>query len=174
MKADKIQQLLEEHKKKLDSASCALENQIAALEKDIQERERLRRELNALISKYWPDEPDGRPGIWKGQDGYDLVVLVEGMQKQDPNCTIKDAIKQLHKIKCPPCHQHSVDQLVVRHSEAKKHWWPAIKQIREIEAEHDALNAAAKERGPPMTFDEIRDLVHPNRKKSTSTADAGD
>src|SRR5437870_2498704 len=97
-----VGKLLAEHKKKLDAASRTLENQIAALEKDIQERKRLRRELNDLISKYWPDEPDGRPGIWKGQDGYDLVVLVEGAQKQDPDCTIKDAIKHLHKIKCPP------------------------------------------------------------------------
>ena len=51
MKADKIQQLLAEHKKKLDAASCALENQMSPLEKDIQERERLRRELNALDFK---------------------------------------------------------------------------------------------------------------------------
>jgi hypothetical protein len=174
MKADKIQQLLAEHKKKLDAASCALENQMSPLEKDIQERERLRRELNALISKYWPDEPDGRPGIWKGQDGYDLVVLVEGMQKQDPDCTIKDAITYLHKIKCPPCDQHPIESLVIRYQEAKKHWWPAIRRIREIEAEHDVLNVAARERGPAMTFDEIRDLVHPNRKSVPSTADAGD
>jgi len=55
--------------------------------------------------------------------------------------------------------------LVARYYEAKKHWGPAIKRIREIEAEHDALNAAAKERQPPMTFDEVRDLVNPNRKK---------
>jgi hypothetical protein len=171
MKAGKIQQLLAEHKKKLDAASHTLEKQIAALEQDIQERVRLRRELNALISKYWPDEPDGRPGIWKGQDGYDLAVLVEGMQKQDPNCTIKDAIRQLHKIKCPPCDQHPFKSLVTSYHVAKNHWWPAIKRIREIEAEHDALNAAANEREPPMSFDEVRDLVNPNRKKHRDCPD---
>jgi hypothetical protein len=169
-----VGKLLAEHKERLDAASRTLENQIAALEKDIQERKRLRRELNDLILKYWPDEPDGRPGIWKGQDGYDLVVRVEGMQKQDPDYTIKDAIKHLHKIKCPPCDQHPVKSLVTRYHVAKKHWWPVIQQIRKIEAEHDALDAAAKKREPPMPFDEVRDLVYPNRRKSASTTDGGD
>jgi len=164
MKAHKIIQLLAEHKKKLDAASRTLENQMSAREKEIQERNRLKREFDDLISKYWPDDPEGRPSIWKGQDGYDLVVLVEGVRKQT-GCSSSDAIKHLHRIKCPPCDQHPVESLVARYYEAKKHWGPAIKRIREIEAEHDALNAAAKERQPPMTFDEVRDLVNPNRKK---------
>jgi hypothetical protein len=163
--ADGFQEL-RERQKKLKAVSGTLENQIAALKKDLQKYERLRRELAALISKYWPDKPDHRPGIWKGQDGYDLVVLIEGMQKQT-GCTIKDAIEQLHKIKCPPCDRHPVESLITRYSVAKKHWWPTIKRIREIEAEHDALNATAKEREPPMTFDEARDLVNPGRKSKS-------
>jgi chaperonin cofactor prefoldin len=173
MNADEVQKFFAARKKKLKAAQRTLKKQIGALEKDIQEYDRLRRELDALISKYCPDKSDGRPRMWKGQGGYDLVVLVEGMRKQT-GCTIKNAIKQLHKIKCPPCDQHSVKSLVIRYQEAKKHWEPAIRQIRKIEAELDALNAAAKECGPAMTFDEVRDLVNPNRKKSASTADAGD
>jgi hypothetical protein len=165
--------LLAAHKKKLAAASRTLENQIAALEKDIQERERLRRERNALISKYWPDEPDGRPPIWKGQDGYDLVLRVDAIQKRT-GCSAKDAIKQLHKTNYPPYDEYHIKTLVIRYHEAKKHWWPAIRRLREIEAELDALDAAAKERGPAMTFDEIRDLVYPNRRKSASTTDSGD
>ena len=135
------------------------------MEKEIQQRKHLAGELDDLISKYWPDEPDGRPAKWKGQDGYDLVILVEGLQKQF-KFSIKESIEDLHKVKCPPCHQHPVKQLVVRYQEAKRHWWPAIKRIREIETELDALDAAAKDRKPPMTDDEVRDLVHPSRSKA--------
>jgi hypothetical protein len=169
MNPNDVKKFLAERKKKLDAASRTLENQIDALEKDIQERERLRRELNALRSKYWPDKPDGRPGIWKGQDGYDLVALIEDLQKQY-GCTIKDAIKHLHKIKHPPCDQHHLKSLVTQYHVAKKHWKPAIKQIQKIEAELDALDAEAKARGPAMTFDEVRDLVDPDRKKSADGA----
>jgi len=172
MNADK-RRLLAEHKKKLDAASRTLEKQIAALEKEMEERNRLRREFNALISKYWPDEPNGRPRVWKGQDGYDLVLRVEAIQKQT-GCSVKDAIKQLHKTNYPPYDQYRVKSLVIRYHEAKKYWWPAIRHLRKIDAENDALNAAAKEREPPMTLDEIRDLVNPNRKKSDSTAAGGD
>jgi hypothetical protein len=157
MNPSEVRKFLTERKRKLDAASCTLGNQIAILEKGIQQRARLREELDALISKYWPDEPVGRPSIWKG---YDLVVLVEG---RDPNCTIKDAIEHLHKIKCPPCDRHPIESLRSRYHVAKNHWWPAIKRIREIEAEHDALNAATKECEPPMTFDEIRNLVNPQK-----------
>jgi hypothetical protein len=160
--ADKFQKLLTEQQKKLEAASRTLENQIGAIERDIQQRKRLKRELDDLISKYWPDKPDYRPPKWKGQEGYDLVVLVEGVRKQT-GWGIKDAIEHLHDIKCPPCDLHPVVQLVVRYQEAKKHWEPAIRRIREIEAEHDALNAKAKEREPPMTFDEVRDLVKPQK-----------
>ena len=167
MTADEIRKFLAKRGRKLEAASRTLENQMGAIEREIQQRKHLTRELDELISKYWPDEPDGRPATWKGQDGYDLVVLVEGMQKEF-DLSIKDAIADLHKIKCPSCHQHPVKQLVVRYQEAKKHWWPAIKRIREIEAEWDALDAAAKARKPAMTFDELRDLVYPGRKKLNS------
>jgi hypothetical protein len=163
MNRNDLEKILAERKKRLEAANRTLENQKAAIERDLQERRRLCRELETLILKYWPDKPYARPGIWKGQRGYDLVVLVEGMQKQDPDCTIKDAIKHLHEIKCPPCDQRPVKSLVTRYHVAKKHWWPTIRRIREIEAELDALDAAAKERGPTMTLDETRDLVNPKK-----------
>jgi hypothetical protein len=167
MNANKFRKLLAEQQKKLEATSRMLESQAEAIEREIQQRKRLKRELDDLISKYWPDKTRWRPGIWKGQDGYDLVVLVEDAQKQNPDCTIKDAIKQLHKIKCPPCDQHPFESLITSYHVAKNHWWPAIRRIREIEAEHDALNAKAKEREPPMTFDEVRDLVNPGRKSKS-------
>jgi hypothetical protein len=113
-----MRNLLVERKKKLNAALHRLEQQRAILEKDIEERKRLCRELKALVSKYWPDKPRHRPPIWKGQDGCDLVVLVEGMREQT-GCSAKDAIERLRKIKRLPF-DHPVDQLVVRYSEAKK------------------------------------------------------
>jgi hypothetical protein len=173
MNADKFRRLFAEQQKKLEAASRTLENQIGAIEREIQQRKRLKRELDDLISKYWPDEPDGRPGIWKGQDGYDLVLRVEAMRKRF-GYSSKDAIKDLRKTKWPPYDQYSEESLVARYYDAKRHWEPAIRRLREIGVEHDALNAEAQERQPPMTFDEVRDLVNRNRKKSASTADASD
>ena len=91
MKADEARYFFTVRKKRLKAALRKLEKQRSSIEREYQERGRLCRELKALILKYWSDEPDGRPGIWKGQDGYDLVVLVEGMRKQT-DCTITDAI----------------------------------------------------------------------------------
>ena len=156
MNVDKVIKQLAAREKRLKATLRKLEQKRYDADRDVEKLQDLRQRLDGLRPKQ-----DGRPGTWKGQQGYDLFLLVEGMRKRT-GCTAKHAIERLHEIKCPPCDKHTVRELRVRYSQdVKPYWAPRFREMEKIEAELAALEA---KRVPVMTDDEVRELVNPGLK----------
>jgi len=153
---DKVIKQLAAREKRLKAILRKLEQKRYDADRDVEKLQDLRQRLDGLRPKQ-----DGRPGTWKGQQGYDLFLIVKDMRKRT-GCKVKHAIEALHKLKWPPCDKHGVSELRARYSgTVKPYWAPRVREMEKIEAELAVLEA---KREPVMTDDEGRDLVNPGLK----------
>jgi hypothetical protein len=96
----------------------------------------------------------GRPVIWKGYEGYRLVVLVK-LIREEKHCSLADAIRQAVKndpvlkscktiVRLLKKDPHYLTELQIRYQEAAKHWSYATDLDEDEARNRDVWDAARR------------------------------
>jgi hypothetical protein len=114
-------------------------------------------------SAYSPKKKSGRPRVWKGRDGYLLMIAVNSI-KAERGKGIADAVRSL-RMRSDRWRPFPARELEIRFQEACKFWVPMAKSIAEVQALADELNAI-ESAFPPASdvFSLIHGYVTKNRK----------
>jgi hypothetical protein len=116
--------------------SMDITERVARLEALCQRLERLRAPATRKKKK------SGRPGIWKGREGFLLVIAVNSIRREHGK-GIADAIVRL-KARSRWWRSFGHRELQSRFQEARRYWMPILRrfeELREFEIELAALKA---------------------------------
>src|SRR5262245_30750198 len=135
------------------------------LDIDIGRLSSLLKKVEYLKTKVAPAGKHGRPGKWKGEFGLTMVKIVKAMQEANPEKydTIKAALSALREGTSSPWHKYKLEDLEVRHHEARDYWEPILQEIADLEAEIDKALDIADRRPPGMSDDEVKALISPRK-----------
>jgi hypothetical protein len=128
----------------------------------------LRQRLERLrVPRTSKKKKSGRPGVWKGHEGFLLILAVNSIRVERKK-SVSDAIRILQhrtKDRTDRWTRYSVRTLEARFQEARKHWAPTIKCQEELVAIAIESAAIAAEIGADkVNMDPIYRLLYGERR----------